>query len=61
MTVLLMLPGCEAGRSQALVKAEGEVTFGQSDVERIFLLKIYTEACGSKVCNLRGAWILQHG
>jgi len=22
-----MLPGCEAGRSQALVKAEGEATF----------------------------------
>ena len=30
VSVLLMLPGYEAGRSQALVKAEGEVTLNET-------------------------------
>ena len=36
VSALLMLPGCEAGRSQALVKAEGEVTLK----ERCKLLRV---------------------
>ena len=29
-----MLPGCEAGRSQALVKAEGEVTLRKKTAKK---------------------------